>query len=82
MFSDCAPNRNPAEISFAAVDRRLSPKQRDQVLALAKYYDADSYYCEFGSDETKQRAVSVYVYCESLDMGIAYVDRVGRVELC
>ena len=71
MFSDHAPNRNPAEISFAAVDRRLYTKQREEILALAKYYDADSYYVE---NEGRQVCVMGYG-----GYTIAYVDRLGRI---
>lgn len=73
MFSDCAPNRNPAEISFAAVDRRLYVKQREEILNLAKFYDADSYYVE---DSGKVCVISVDGY------SIAYVDRLGRIYPC
>jgi ribosomal 30S subunit maturation factor RimM len=69
MFSDCAPNRNPAEISFAAVDRRLRVRQREEILNLAKYYDADSYYIDDLGN------VEVY----NNEGKIADVDSLGRI---
>lgn len=78
MYSDSAPNRNPAEISYTAVDRRLTVIQRDEILDIAKHYNATSYYCEFGNDTTKQRAASVCVIGE-YDDTLCYVDRAGKV---
>jgi hypothetical protein len=49
MYSDCAPDRNPAEISYAAVDRRLTHAQRKEILDVASYYNVRSYYVEISS---------------------------------
>lgn len=78
FFSDCAPNRNPAHISFAVVDRRLSAKQRKEVSDIGMFYDVNSYYIEFGPDETRSTALTVCVI-DAYDNSLCYVARNGNV---
>jgi hypothetical protein len=81
IMSDCAPNRNPAHISFAVVDRRLSAAQRKEVSDIGMFYDVNSYYCEFGDDETRTQAQTVCVI-DAYDHSLCYVDRNGNVKPC
>jgi hypothetical protein len=38
--------RNPCTIDYAVVDKRMSAKQREEVLRVGNYYNCSSYYYE------------------------------------
>jgi hypothetical protein len=69
MKSCHAPNRNPAEASFAAVDGRLTKVQQEEMLNLIKYYEVSCYWIN------QDKIVSM-MHADGFCIG--YIDRTGK----